>query len=271
MATNRLPKKESAQVRKSIKPSQSDDSINETRAPAVNRAIQIIRLLVDSPKAIGVNAIAREVGIVPSTCLHILRALEIEEIVSVSKEDRRYTVGFGLAALARRALKRIRPSEEAQNEIDQIAGHYDVTLVLVQVISGDRAVIAAGGKSERAFQLEIEIGRRFPAFLSATGRCVAAYSQLSRIELRNKFNEIQWDNAPDFEQWLREIDDVRRNGWGVDDGNFRRGHMVISAPVFSEGRMVQSVMAIFARDQVAPNTLQELKIAIKEAATRLSN
>ena len=44
--------------------------------PAVVRAVAMLRLLSNSPIPLGVNQIARELDIIPSTCLHILRAFE---------------------------------------------------------------------------------------------------------------------------------------------------------------------------------------------------
>src|SRR5262249_50702680 len=43
--------------------------------PAVTRAVAILRLLGASEEPLGVNAIARALELVPSTCLHILRVL----------------------------------------------------------------------------------------------------------------------------------------------------------------------------------------------------
>ena len=51
--------------------------------PAVTRAIAILRLLGRSRTPMGVKAIAQALGLVPSTCLHILRALVSEQLVKV--------------------------------------------------------------------------------------------------------------------------------------------------------------------------------------------
>src|SRR5262245_50759090 len=70
------------------------------QVPAVTRAVAILRHLGRSGEPLGVHAIARAVGIVPSTCLHILRALAAEEFVAVDPETKRYRVGAGLLSIA---------------------------------------------------------------------------------------------------------------------------------------------------------------------------
>jgi IclR helix-turn-helix domain len=46
----------------------------DSKAPAIARAAAILRLLGKSDVPLGVNAIARELELAPSTCLYVLRA-----------------------------------------------------------------------------------------------------------------------------------------------------------------------------------------------------
>ena len=67
--------------------------------PAVTRAIAILRLLGRSRTPIGVKAIAQALDLVPSTCLHILRALVSEQLVKVDPATKRYSLGTGMLPL----------------------------------------------------------------------------------------------------------------------------------------------------------------------------
>ena len=50
--------------------------------PAVRKAVSILRLLSRTSEPMGVNAISKELDLVPSTCLHILRVLVAEGLVA---------------------------------------------------------------------------------------------------------------------------------------------------------------------------------------------
>jgi len=63
--------------------------------PAVTRSIAILRLLGTQKQAMGVKAISDKLGLVPSTCLHILRVLVAENFVRVDPETKRYRSGAG--------------------------------------------------------------------------------------------------------------------------------------------------------------------------------
>ena len=64
--------------------------------PAVTRSIAILRLLGRMQQPMGVKAIADELGLVPSTCLHILRVLVDEELVNADPHTKRYSLGLSL-------------------------------------------------------------------------------------------------------------------------------------------------------------------------------
>src|SRR3546814_15823166 len=61
--------------------------IETSKAPAISRAAAVLRLLGKSNVPLSLQAIARELGLVPSTCLYVLRALVAEEFVR--SEERR--------------------------------------------------------------------------------------------------------------------------------------------------------------------------------------
>ena len=73
--------------------------------PAVTRAAAILRLLARAREPMGVKAISLALELVPSTGLHILRALVAEELVKVDPVTKQYSLGSGLISLARTALE----------------------------------------------------------------------------------------------------------------------------------------------------------------------
>src|SRR5271170_8455218 len=81
-------------------------AVKASKAPAISRAAAVLRLLGKSDGPLGVQSIARELGLVPSTCLHVLRALVAEEFVSFDPDIKRYSLEAGVLTLARHWLRR---------------------------------------------------------------------------------------------------------------------------------------------------------------------
>ncbi len=96
-------------------------AVQESKAPAIARAAAILRLLGKSDRPLGVQAIAKELGLVPSTCLYVLRALVEEELVAFDPDTKRYALQAGVLTLARNWLRRDAFNDLAQPVLDRLA------------------------------------------------------------------------------------------------------------------------------------------------------
>src|SRR5215471_6661691 len=164
-------------------------AVKESKAPAISRAAAVLRLLGKSDAPLGVQAIARELGLVPSTCLHVLRALVAEEFVSFDLDTKRYSLEAGVLTLARHWLRRNRFNDLAQPVLDRIAQAFDVTMLGVHIVGLDHIIVVTVSQSGQNFQLSTQIGSRFPALISATGRCIAAFGGHPEAELEARRSE----------------------------------------------------------------------------------
>jgi DNA-binding IclR family transcriptional regulator len=208
----------------------------DSKAPAIARAAAILRLLGKSDTPLGVNPIARELGLVPSTCLYVLRALAKEELVAFDPDTKRYSLDAGVLTLARGWLRRNRFADVAQPLLDRLAREHGVTMLAVQIVGLDHIVVVATAQGGANFQLSAEIGSRFPALISATGRCIAAFGDYPPAELAKRFDTLRWDNPPSYSEWLSQIEQSQRQGYALDAGNYMAGVTVIAAPVLKGAR-----------------------------------
>lgn len=207
-----------------------------SKAPAIARAAAILRLLGKSETPLGVNNIARALGLVPSTCLYVLRALVAEELVAFDPDTKRYSLDAGVLTLARGWLRRNQFADVAQPLIDRLARDHGVTMLAVQIAGLEHIVVVATAQGGANFQLSAQIGSRFPALISATGRCIAAFGGYPATELEKRFAALRWDNPPSYSDWLDQIGQTRTQGYAVDAGNYIAGVMVIAAPVLKDTR-----------------------------------
>jgi DNA-binding IclR family transcriptional regulator len=210
-------------------------AVRDSKAPAISRAAAVLRLLGKSERPLGLQAIARELGLVPSTCLYVLRALVEEEFVSFDPDTKRYALEAGVLTLARHWLRQNRFNDLAQPVLDRVAHEFDVTMLGVQVVGLEHMIVVAASQSGSSFQLSAQIGSRFPALISATGRCIAAFGDHPEDELEARFGSLRWDVPPTLEEWKAQVAQARRNGFAVDDGNYITGVTVIAAPVWRAG------------------------------------
>src|SRR5690349_19172681 len=101
-------------------------AVATSKAPAISRAAAVLRLLGKSDGPLPLQAIARELGLVPSTCLYVLRALVAEEFVAFDADTKRYSLEAGVLTLARHWLRRNRFADLAQPALDRLSHGFDV-------------------------------------------------------------------------------------------------------------------------------------------------
>ena len=218
--------------------------------PAVSRAIAILRLLGRNPEPLGVKAIAQSLGMVTSTCLHILRVLVLEELVKVDA-TKRYSLGGGMLSLARSLIEGNRFPAVVQPALDRIATEWGVTAIGVEINGLEHMVVVALSRSQVPFRLHVDVGSRFPALISATGRLVAAFSEQPWSEIERRFRSLRWQKAPDIGVWRKEIEGVRRKGYSIDRGNYIHGVSLLAVPVFNaRNQVTHALVAAGVADQL---------------------
>jgi DNA-binding IclR family transcriptional regulator len=246
-------------------------AVKDSKAPAISRAAAVLRLLGKSDTPLGLQPIARELGLVPSTCLYVLRALVAEGLVSFDADTKRYALDAGVLTLARQWLRRDEFPDLAQPALDRLAQKFGVTMLGVQIFGLDR-IIAVAVSQAGAFQVSVQVGSRFPALISATGRCIAAFGSYPEAQLEARFRPLRWDDPPSFEDWQAQVAQTRLQGFAVDEGNYISGVTVVAAPVWkTRGRPSHALVAIGIGSSLKRNGLPGLQDALKSGARTLSN
>ena len=247
-------------------------AVKASKAPAISRAAAVLRLLGKSDVPLGVQAIARELGLVPSTCLHVLRALVSEEFVSFDPETKRYSLEAGVLTLARHWLRRNRFNDLAQPVLDRLGQAFDVTMLGVQIVGLDHIIVVAVSQSGHNFHLSTQIGSRFPALISATGRCIAAFGGHTESELEARFKTLRWDEPPAFDEWTEQVRQTRAQGFAIDAGNYISGVTVVAAPVWkTRAQLSHALVAVSIGSALRRNGLPALQDTLRLAAQTLSS
>lgn len=229
------------------------------RVPAVTRAIAILRFLGKSTEPLGVNQIARELNLIPSTCLHILRTLVEEELVAFDSVTKLYSLDAGILTLAHNVMRQNSFAEIIQPALNELSVRYGVTAIGVRVSGMRHMVVVAVSHMELPFRLHISVGSRFPALISATGRCFAAFGGHSWEDLVERFQSLKWEKPPTLEEWRLDIERTKETGYAIDYGNYIRGITIGSVPVLdSRDEMTHAIVAVGVSEQVKGDNLARM-------------
>ncbi len=123
-----------------------------------------------------------------------------------------------------------------QPVLDRLSGKWGVTAIGVEINGLDYMVVLALSHSQVPFRLHVDVGSRFPALISATGRLVAAFSSQPWSEIERRFRALRWQDPPAIDAWRKDVEKVRRKGYSLDRGNYISGVTVLAVPVFNQRR-----------------------------------
>jgi DNA-binding IclR family transcriptional regulator len=211
--------------------------------PAVTRAVAILRLLSRSREPLALKPIAQSLQLVPSTALHILRALVAEQFLQFDPHTKQYRLGAGMLPLARAVLDHGGFSSLVQPQLNDLSSRYGLTVIGVEVPDLEHMIVVALARAQAPVRLHVDIGSRFPALISASGRCVAAFSGHSRDEIEKRFRLLRWDNAPSYGAWRKEVEMVQRRRFSIDRGNYIAGVTIVAVPILTSGGTITHTIA----------------------------
>jgi DNA-binding IclR family transcriptional regulator len=207
---------------------------------------------------------------VTSTCLHILRVLVDEELVKVDA-TKRYSLGVGMLSLARSVIESNSFPAAVQPLLDRLSTQWSVTAIGVEIAGLDHMVVLALSRSKIPFRLHVDVGSRFPALISATGRLVAAYCGQPWREIERRFRSLRWQDAPDIKVWRKELEAVREKGYSIDRGNYISGVTVLAVPVFNARKEItHTLVAAGLADQLDNATCAAIAKDMRAEANRIS-
>lgn len=211
---------------------------------AVSNAVTILRHMSRSNLPTGATRIAKETGINPSTCFNILRTLVDEDLVHFDPVNKSYTLSLGMMDIAMGATVMGNDIGVVRPLMDVIARARKVTLSLWQPAGVERMVLILNSLGANSIRVQMATGQRLPILIGSTGRCFAAFSDMSRDDIKRRFDRIKWQTPIDFDTYLAQVDEARDQGWALDMGNFAAGVVSIGVPVLDHSGI--AVMGITA-------------------------
>lgn len=248
----------------------SDDEFasNAPRVGSVANALAILELLADSPTPIGVTAIAKSLGLSPSSCFNILKTLVAERYVSFDNKRKLYTLGYAPIRLARRSLDPTSAFPLMQPLLERLANEFGVTTALWRVGQDDRFLLLGYCEHAGSTRINMSVGQRMPVYMGTLGRCVAFNRRLSREAMLENFQKLRWHHPPTFDDYVLSIQEAGRRHWAIDVDQTFRGVTNIGATMLdAQDQTSFGITATMFSGQATPDVIERLGAEMVKAAS----
>ena len=234
----------------------------------VVQAVAILRHLAAARTGEGVSAIARAIGIGPSSCFNVLKTLVAEDLVTFDTQTKRYALSLGIVDLARGATGRDAVLRAAQARLSIVAQRHDAAVGLWRLAPHERLVLMYLAESAAATRIHMLVGQRQPAAAGATGRAVLAARGMDDAAITAAYERITWPNPPGLPAFLDQVRAAREHGYATDVDQIHRGVATAAAAVTERNGGVRFVLSasIFA----GHGPLDAIAGDLRDAAAELS-
>ncbi|NLN16105.1 MAG: IclR family transcriptional regulator, partial [Firmicutes bacterium] len=184
-----------------------------------------------------------------------------------------YRLGLRLHGLGARTVVARTLTSEAEPFLKSLLEKHGET-VSISVLDGHEAVIVDKMESPQAMRVTSQIGKRNPVHCSASGKVLLAFAPpearekiLSQISL-----ERYTDKTITCPEALRgHLDEVRRQGYAVDDEEIQEDQVCLSAPVWDhEGCVCAAITISGPAGRIRGKGLGAIAASIVAAAWELS-
>jgi len=189
----------------------------------IGQTLAVLRFLAAAPRAMGVNAIAREIGMPPSSCFKILKHLYEDGFAEFDHSTKSYSLGGGAVMLARRALDPENTFAFIRPSLVRFASAHDVSVGFWRRIDRDRIVLAGFLESPNPMRIHMSVGQRLPLYIGAVGRAFAGDMDLSDDAIAKELDGLRWRSPPRVADYCEQVREYRRLGYAIDHDNFSPG------------------------------------------------
>jgi IclR family transcriptional regulator, pca regulon regulatory protein len=259
--------KPSAKSSAAAEPAWSIPSLREPRySQSLERGLAILSCFTPKRPVLGIADIADELGMSRSTTHRYVITLVALGYLEQGA-SRKYRLGLRVTNLGMSALNSTGLREHAHAYLEELRQRTSYTTSLAvldgwEIVYVDRARSFRRGQSRS--ELDLHPGSRLPAYCTAMGKILLA--SLPEPEQRELLGSMKLSkrgpNTITSKKALRdELDEVREEGFAVNDEELAADLYAIAAPVRNEGREVVAAVSLSANSSM---------IALEEMVDALS-
>jgi DNA-binding IclR family transcriptional regulator len=247
---------------------------HEYKVPAVHRAFEILSLLSQSDRDLGVSEIASLAKIGKGPCFAILKTLERSEAVLFNAEQKTYRLGAGLVRLGDATLGKNASVEAARPEIERLAKKIGFACFLSAPYGSADFIIVAKSEISKNVKVTLDIGQYFPVLGGAQGGAFLAWQPPQRVDeaiARLGLPKHTAKSITNVELFKQRLKRTRRLGYAVSCGEYMIGVNSVAAPIFDRsGEVVLILKTLGTSEALNERKMAELGRLVRKTAETIT-
>jgi DNA-binding IclR family transcriptional regulator len=199
---------------------------------AVDRALDILLCFTKQTPQLTMTQIAEQVGMNKSTVHRLLATLEKKRFVQRDPATGLYQLGIRLLQMAYLTLEHNDLRHYAAPFLRQLCEQHRETITL-SILDGADLVFLDVVESPQRVKLAASTGQRLPAFATAAGKILLAFSSKEIVQkvLDHGMQSFTQQTIRSQEDYLKNLDMTRDQGFAISVQEYEEGINAVAAPI----------------------------------------
>ncbi|KON80355.2 IclR family transcriptional regulator [Azoarcus sp. PA01] len=212
------------------------------------RLFSLLEVIAEKDETFSLQSLVEETGLPKPTLHRMLQQLESEGMLQREGDGRHYSTGVRLRRLAENLLLNSTTHGARHVVLRQLVEEVGESCNIT-AFSGSEVMYLDRLESPAPLRFYLQPGSRVPVHCSATGKLFLAQmtpAQRRRLLAHVPLEKFTANTITDFDALEREIEEVKRSGYALDNEEFLPGLQCIGVLVPSQGRHCNMGLAIQA-------------------------
>jgi IclR family KDG regulon transcriptional repressor len=239
---------------------------------AVERAMQILSAFDGEHADRGVSEIAQATGLHKATTHRIMMTLLNGGFLERAHDGERFRLGICVVELGLGALRGLDLRRAAFPYMQQLVERFDETCDL-GIFDRGMVLYVEVVHSKHSLTIAARVGRRLPAYCTASGRVFLAFLPPEVVEpiLSEPLMPCTEKTTTSLAQLREELEATRQRGYALDDEEFEEGIRAVSAPIRDiDGNVIAALSMPGPTHRMPPQRMREIVDALVEACNAIS-
>jgi IclR family transcriptional regulator, KDG regulon repressor len=240
---------------------------------SVDRALRILDLFDEYETELKITDISEKMQLHKSTVHSLLKTLQHHHYIEQNPENGKYRLGMKLFERGNLVIRHLDIRAISKKHLIDISVKTGNTVHLV-ILDGKEGIYIDKVEGTSGTVLYSRIGRRVPVHSSAVGKALIAFKDDKELKEFLKgyvYKRHTANTITSEEQFLAELEKVRKNGYALDNEENEPGITCVAVPIWDHSGNVIAAMSISQPSaKVNDFVLKEEVQLLKNAANLIS-
>ena len=213
---------------------------------SVARAARLLIALANAGREVSLTELSEDLGLPPSTVHRLTSTLIAYHLVEQNAVTGKYKLGLTALHLAYSVLQQLDFRQEAKPVMEWLADFTGETVNL-SVLDGDEVVYIEKAEGSSSLRMLSRIGHRAPVHCTGVGKILLSEMALDEVRAilrRTGFPRLTPNTIVTFDEYLRELEFVRANGYALDNAECEEGASCVAAPIRDHTGKIVAALSI---------------------------